>query len=83
MASVTVELPAEDLAAMRLDPEGFVREMRVAAAIYWYQSGEVTQWRGAKIAGMTRLEFMDLLARRGLNVFHVDLDDLRREVERG
>ncbi len=83
MATVTMDVSTEELTAMRLDPDGFVREMRLAAAIYWYQAGEVTMWRAAKIAGLSRLEFMDLLATRRLDVFPVDLVDLKRELERG
>lgn len=83
MATVTVDLPIEDLTALRLDPESYMREMRLAAAIYWYQTGEVTMWRAASIAGLTRLQFMDTLASRRIDVFPVDLDDLRRELDRG
>ncbi|MBI2298226.1 MAG: UPF0175 family protein [Armatimonadetes bacterium] len=83
MASVTLELEPEVLAALRLDPEGFVRAMRVAAAIYWYQCGDISQHAAAQLAGMSRLEFMELLASRKLDVFVVDFDDLGRELARG
>ena len=83
MPNVSLELTPEMLSALRLDPEGFVREMRLAAAIHWYQSGRVSQDTAAALAGITRLEFLDLLAARGLDVFAVDMDDLRRELARG
>ncbi len=83
MATVTLDLPAEVLSALRLDPESFVREMRLAAAVHWYQRGEISQAAAAELAGVSRLAFLDLLAHKGLDVFVVDLDDLKRELARG
>jgi predicted HTH domain antitoxin len=83
MPTVSLELSPEVLSALRRSPEEFVREMRIAAAIYWYSRGEVSQSRAADIAGMPRIEFLDELARRKVDVFHVDPADLKRELELG
>ena len=83
MAAVTFDLPPDVLDAPRRSPEEFVREMRIAAAIYWYSRGEVSQGKAAQVAGMSRVEFIDELARRKVDAFVVDPDDLRRELDRG
>ena len=83
MATVTLDLAPEVLSALRLDPDGFVAEMRLAAAIYWYQRGEMSQAAAAALADRTRLEFLDLLAHKGLDVFVVDIEDVKRELARG
>ncbi len=83
MPTLTLDLPADVLAALRRSPEEFVREMRIAAAIYWYTRSEVSQSRAADIAGMHRVEFLDELARRKIDVFQVDPHELKRELERG
>jgi len=57
--------------------------MRIAAALYWYTNGELSQAKAADIAGMQRVEFIDELSRRKISAFVVDQDDLRRELERG
>jgi predicted HTH domain antitoxin len=57
--------------------------MRLAAAIHWYQRGQVSQEKAAQIAGLDRTDFLDALAREGVSVFSVDLQDLKRELERG
>ena len=83
MRTVSVELPEEVFSALRLAPEEFTREMRLAAAIHWYHQGQLSGSKAAQIAGMTRLEFLDELARRKLDVIVVDEDDLKRELARG
>jgi hypothetical protein len=35
--SVSVELPRSALSALRQDPSNFVHEMRLAAAVKWYE----------------------------------------------
>ena len=81
MTSITLEFPEEAFAALRRSPEAFAAEMRLAAAIHWYQQAMVSQGRAAMLAGMPRMEFLGELARRGIDVVHVDPDELRREAE--
>lgn len=83
MPRVTLELPEEVFSALRRSPEEFARDLRLAAAIHWYQRGEVSQEKAARIAGMDRTDFLAALARERANAFVVDFDDLKRELERG
>jgi predicted HTH domain antitoxin len=78
-----VDLPIEVFSALRRSPEEFVREMRLAAAIHWYGRGEVSQEKAAQIAGVDRTDFLAALARAKVDAFAVDVDDLRRELDRG
>ncbi len=83
MAKVILEMPEEVFSALRRSPEEFARDLRLAAAIHWYERGEVSQEKGARIAGMDRTDFLLALAREKANAFVVDFDDLKRELERG
>jgi predicted HTH domain antitoxin len=83
MAKVTLDLPEEGFSALRRSPEEFAREMRLAAAIHWYERGEVSQEKAACIANLDRADFLAALAREKANAFVVDLDDLKRELDRG
>jgi predicted HTH domain antitoxin len=83
MTTVTMEFPDEALAALRNDPVHFSQEMRLAAAILWYEQGTVSQERAAQIAGLDRTDFLLTLARRGFDSFVVDFADLDRELARG
>jgi predicted HTH domain antitoxin len=83
MPRVTLELPEDVFSALRRSPEEFARDLRLAAAIHWYERGEVSQEKAARIAGMDRSDFLAALAREKANAFVVDFDDLKRELERG
>ena len=56
--------------------------MRIAAATYWYQKGYISQEKAAQIAGMSRTEFLQHLAREHVEVFQVDFEDLQQELMR-
>lgn len=83
MATVTLELPEDVFSALRRSPEEFVRELRLAAAIHWYQRGEVSQEKAAHIAGLDRTDFLLALAREKASAFAVDFEDLKHELGRG
>jgi predicted HTH domain antitoxin len=83
MTTVTVELPEKVLVALRFNPEEFTREMRLAAAITWYEQGKASQEVAARIAGMNRTDFLLALARAGKDSFQVDFSDLDRELSLG
>ena len=68
------------LSALRLSPEEFARDLRVAAAIHWYERGELSQERAAQVAALTRPQFLMELARTRSGAFVVDFEDLKREL---
>lgn len=80
MTTVSIEFPEGLLSALRRSPEEFAKEVRIAAAIHWYQRGEISMERAAEAADMDRREFTSELARRKVDVFRVDPDDLKREL---
>ncbi len=76
---VSIELPRSVLAAMRQDAEGFTREMRLAAAVKWYETSMLSQAKAAEVAGMSRSDFLLALARYGVSPFQYDANDIIQE----
>jgi predicted HTH domain antitoxin len=82
MTTVTLELPEDVFSALRRSPDEFAREMRLAAAIHWYARGEVSQEKAAGIAGLDRGSFLAAVAREKVDVFQVDFESLKKELDR-
>jgi predicted HTH domain antitoxin len=78
---VSLDLPQSVFSALRQDPATFVGEMRLAAAVKWYEMHEVSQAKAAEIAGLSRSEFLSALARFGVSPFQYDADEIVAEVE--
>lgn len=79
---LTLELPRDVFSAFRLESETFLREMRLAAAVKWYETNQVSQAKAAEIAGLSRAEFLTALSRFGVSPFLVTADELIQEAGR-
>jgi predicted HTH domain antitoxin len=73
-------VPESLFGALRRAPHEVVREIRIAAACHWYQQSAISMERAAEVAGLSRREFLAELARRRIDVFVVDEEDLDREL---
>jgi len=80
MTSITIDLPDDVFAALRKSPREFALEMRIAAAVQWYSEGLVSQGKAAEIAGLSRMLFIDELARRKVSASQETESDLRRAI---
>lgn len=77
---VTIDLPEDVLPILRTSPDDFVDEMRLAAAVKWYEQGRVSQGKGAELAGLSRQQFIDALARYGVSPIQITPEQLEREL---
>ncbi len=78
---MTIEMPEGVLAALRKDPAAFARDIRLAAAVKWYEMGKVSQGRAAEIAGLPRAEFVMALAQFGVSPFQYSADEVMSEAQ--
>ena len=81
MKTVSIDFPESVFSALRKKPDEFVQEMRIAAAIKWYELGEISQGNAAEIAGLNRSEFIDALSRYKVSPIKYNADKLAEEVD--
>jgi predicted HTH domain antitoxin len=80
MTSVTLNLPDTAFSALRKTPDEFGQEMRIAAAVKWYELEQTSQSIAAEIAGLTHAEFIQVLSRYQVSPFQYTEADLAREL---
>jgi predicted HTH domain antitoxin len=82
MIHMSIDMPEEALAAFRAGPEDFAQELRLTAAVKWYEMRRLSQERAAKIAGLSRAEFIEALRKYGVSPFQTSADEILEETER-
>ncbi|MBO0350348.1 UPF0175 family protein [Phormidium pseudopriestleyi FRX01] len=79
---ITIELPEGAFSALGSNPDSFAQQMRLAAAVKWYEVGMITQSKAAEIAGVSRHEFLEALLRFEVSPFQVTPEELAEELAR-
>ena len=82
MVQMTIDMPEEALGALRKTPQDFARELRLAAAVKWYELKALSQERAAGVAGLSRAEFLEALTRFGVSPFQYGADEILEESDR-
>jgi predicted HTH domain antitoxin len=82
MIQLTLEMSEGALAALRQDPATFTRELRLAAAVKWYEMRRISQGKAAEVAGLSRSEFIAALGQFGVTPFQYDADEIVEDAER-
>lgn len=80
MQNISIELPDAAFAALRKAPADFANEMRIAAAVKWYELGILSQGKAAEVAGLTRAEFITALARFKVSAWQYTAEELEAEL---
>jgi len=80
MPQVLLDLPDDLLLALREQPEEVLHEVRLIAAIHYLQAKRLSLGQAARLAGVSRLDFLDLLAARDIPAFDLSAGDAVAEI---
>lgn len=81
MATIEVSLPEEVFTSLHKSTEEIARDVQIAAIVGWYAEGLVSQGKAAELAGLTRFDFLDELARRKVPAIQMTPEELIAELE--
>lgn len=80
MQNISVEIPLTTFAALGKSPDEFVKEMRIAAAVKWYELGKLSQGKAAEVAGLSRAAFIEALSRFKVSPMQYTAQELAAEL---
>ncbi len=76
---ICFDIPIGAFSAHRKSPDEFTRDLRLAAAVKWYELGRVSQEKAAEIAGMNRDDFLMELSRLDVSPFQYSVEEVLQE----
>ena len=78
--ALKLEMPDGAFSALHKNPDEFGREMRLVAAVKWYEMTAISQEKAAEIAGLSRVDFMEALGRLRVSPFQYGSQEVLAEL---
>ena len=77
--TVTLNLPVGVFSALRKTPAELEKDIRIIAAVKWYEMGTISQEKASEIAGMCREDFLLELSKYNVSPFQYSADEVLEE----
>ena len=82
MTMIAVDLPEEVQQALNRTQGEIGRDVKLYAALMLYQLGKLSSGMAAQMAGIPRVEFLQLFGEYGISVFQYTPEELEAELNR-
>ena len=79
---IEMDFPESAFSALRLNPAQFARELRLAAALKWYEAGMISQSKAAELAALPREAFLLSAGRFQVSAVQTTPEELAEELAR-
>jgi predicted HTH domain antitoxin len=78
---INIEYPESLANSLRLSIKDFEREIKISSLVKLFEIGKVSSSTAAKVLGLTRVDFLDLLSKYKVSIFEQsDYKDLREDI---
>lgn len=77
--TIKIDYPKYLANSMRMNKDDFGKEMKVSALVKLFELGRVSSGVAAKVLEMTRIEFLELLAK--YKVSFLDVENLKEDFD--
>ena len=79
--TVSLEVPRDLLGALEVPLEQLEARLRELIALELFREGRISSGKGAEVLGLSKLEFIHLLAQHGLSYFTESPEELVADVK--
>jgi predicted HTH domain antitoxin len=83
MCEIAMTIPGESLAALADSPEKASAELRMLAAVKLFELKKLSSGAAARLAGVSRIEFLKRLGEYGVPVFDMTEKEFEQETRLG
>lgn len=83
MSDITITIPDESLVSLADTPDQASAELRMLAAVKLFELKRLSSGAAARLAGISRVEFLQRLGDYGVAAFDLTEDEFRRETRLG
>ena len=80
MQTLTLNYPDDLEQAVNLTPQELESQIRLMAALKMFELGKLSSGKAAKLAGLSRVEFLEMCGRYQVSVFNYGPDELEHEL---
>jgi predicted HTH domain antitoxin len=83
MCEIAMTIPDESLAALADSPEQASAELRMLAAVKLFELKKLSSGAAARLAGVSRVEFLERLGDYGVPMFDMTAQEFEQETRIG
>ena len=80
--TISIDFPADILLALNETENELKQDIKISLAIRLYTLKKVTLGKGAQIAGVSRLEFENILSGNNISISNLSVDDVMNDIDK-
>jgi predicted HTH domain antitoxin len=80
--TIKIEIPSDILIALNQDEKELTRNIKFELAMKMYQKEKLTIGKAAQLAGLSRLEFENLLAENRIPISNLNYEDIQNDIRK-